>query len=727
MVWWGDGRRPVVNRAGLALARSMGRGARRQFAADLSLASAKRSRLSEHTRLGVHASCTLHPLLHEGRLLGMLVILAAAQAPEAEALAPTDHAAVIALMDHGYCRIELLDKVEGQLVDYRFLETNPAFARHTGRADLLGRKVSEAVKERAPFWAQAFQEVLDTGRTMHVDVPMGIGGRSYETCIMRLGGPESRQLAILIKDTSQQTLAQQRLEQSERQAREAALLAEAAHCRLAAVIEATPAAVVVVDNDYKVLVMNSAARQLRGSSPEFGPPRAVASWADGGPRDGQALQSSEWPMLRALRGQTTRDLVQIDAPHEGRSCGHFLVTAAPIRGRGGVIEGAVSVSFNITDRVMAERALKSANERKDEFLAMLAHELRNPLAPIAAAAELMRRSQASAEQIHEGSVIIARQAQHLRGLVDDLLDVSRVSRGLINIERRVLDLRGLVHEALEQSHPLIKGRGHNLQLKLSTQALRVRGDAKRLVQVLANLLNNAAKYTPPGGRLELSLRLEGAWVQVEVVDSGIGMSPQTLVSAFDLFAQAQSSIDRQQGGLGIGLALVKKLVELHGGRVRAASEGLGRGSRFTLSLPRVASEATEPQSDTAAVDRRPQAGWVLVVDDNVDAANTLTMLLRACGHSCEVAYDAMQALAVAEQRCPDVFILDIGLPGMDGRQLARRLRQQPATAGALIVALSGYAQPHDQQAALADGFDHYLVKPVDAQRLLALLASAEPA
>ena len=727
MVWWGDGRRPFVNRAGLALARSMGHGMRRQFAADLSLALAKRSRLSEHARLGVHASCTLHPLIHEGRVLGMLVILAAAQAPDTEALAPADHAAVIALMDHGYCRIEVLDKVDGQLLDCRFLETNPAFARHTGRADLLGRKVSEAVKERDPFWAQACQEVLVTGRTIRADVPMGIGGRSYETCIMRLGGPESRQLAVLIKDTSQQMLAQERLEQSERQAREAALCAEAAHRRLAAVIEATPAAVVVVDNDFRVLVMNSASRELRGSSPEFGPMRAVASWSDGSPRDGQALQSSEWPMRRALRGDTTRDLVQIDAPHEGRSCGHFLVTAAPIRGPGGAIEGAVSVSFNITDRVMAERALKSANERKDEFLAMLAHELRNPLAPIAAAAELMRRSQASAEQIHEGSVIIARQAQHLRGLVDDLLDVSRVSRGLINIERRVLDLRGLVHEALEQSHPLIKGRGHNLQLKLSTQALRVRGDAKRLVQVLANLLNNAAKYTPPGGRLELSLRLEGAWVQVEVADSGIGMSPQTLVSAFDLFAQAQSSIDRQQGGLGIGLALVKKLVELHGGRVRAASEGLGLGSRFTLSLPRVVSEATEPQSDAGALDHRPQAGRVLVVDDNVDAANTLAMLLRACGHSCEVAYDAMQALAVAEQRCPDVFILDIGLPGMDGRQLARRLRQQPATAGALIVALSGYAQPHDQQAALADGFDHYLVKPVDAQHLLALLASAEPA
>jgi CheY-like chemotaxis protein/two-component sensor histidine kinase len=355
---------------------------------------------------------------------------------------------------------------------------------------------------------------------------------------------------------------------------------------------------------------------------------------------------------------------------------------------------------------------------------MLAHELRNPLAPIAAAAELMRRPQVSAEQMRESSLIIARQAQHLRGLVDDLLDASRVSRGLIKLQWRELDLRELLYQALEQSHPLMQARGHQLHLKLATQALPVRGDAKRIVQVLSNMLNNAAKFTPPGGRVELSSRLDGSWVQVEVADSGIGMSEQTLASAFDLFAQGQISIDRQQGGLGIGLALVKKLAELHGGRVQAASEGLGCGSRLTISLPLAVQDApvarapaADPLKRQTAQDRR-----VLVVDDNVDAAQTLAMLLRTCGHACEVAHDAQQALALAAQSCPEVFILDIGLPGMDGRQLARHLREQPATQSAQIVALSGYAQPEDQQAALADGFDHYLVKPVDAQRLLELLA-----
>ncbi len=658
-------------------------------------------------------------------MLGMVVILAASQAPVNDAQQLTDHAAVIVSMDQGYCRLEVLDRVEGQPLDYRFVEINPAFVRQTGRADLLGRRASEAFEQRDPFWALACEEVLATGRMMHTHVPMNGNGRSYETCIMRLGGAGSRQLAVLLKDTTAQTLAQERLERSERRAREAALYAESAHRRLAAVIEATPAAVVVVNNDYDVLVMNSAARELRGSSPEFGPMKALASWADGSERDGRVLEPSDWPMVRALRGETTREVLQIDAPHEGRACGIFLASTAPIRSSGGAIEGAVTVSVNITERVMAERALKSANQRKDEFLAMLAHELRNPLAPIAAAAELMRRPQVSAEQMRESSLIIARQAQHLRGLIDDLLDASRVSRGQIKLQWRELDLRELLYQALEQSHPLMQARGHQLHLKLATQALPVRGDAKRIVQILSNVLNNAAKFTPPGGRVELSSRLDGSWVQVEVADSGIGMSRQTLASAFDLFAQGQISIDRQQGGLGIGLALVKKLVELHGGRVQAASEGLGCGSRFTVSLPLAAQDAA-PVAPAPAADplkrQTAQAKRVLVVDDNVDAAHTLAMLLRACGHACEVAHDAQQALALAAQSCPEVFILDIGLPGMDGRQLARHLREQPATQSAQIVALSGYAQPEDQQAALADGFDHYLVKPVDAQRLLELLA-----
>ena len=729
LVGWTDTRQPFVNRPGLALARSMGRGARRQFAVDLRLAVARTilSGLTEHVRLGPLAACSLHPLVHEGRVMGMQVIFAASQAPINEPQQPNDHAAVIASMDLGYCRIEVFDKVDGQLLDYRFVEVNSAFIRHTGRADLLGRRASEVFEQRYPFWVQAYEEVLATGRMMHTHVPISSAGRSYETCIMRLGGPGSRQLAVLLKDTSEQALAQERLEQSERQARKAALLAEAAHRRLAAVIEATPAAVVVVNKDYDVVVMNSAARELRGSSPEFGPMRAVATWADGSARDGRLLEPHDWPMVRALAGEVTHDVMQIDAPHEGRTCGIFLASSAPILGSGGAIEGAVTVSVNITDRVMAERALKSASERKDEFLAMLAHELRNPLAPIAAAAELMRRPQASADQMREGSLIIARQAQHLRGLVDDLLDVSRVHRGLIKLQWREFDLRDLVHEALEQSRPQMQERGHQLHLKLSAQALPVRGDAKRIVQILANLLNNAAKYTPPVGRVELSTRLDGQWAYVEVADSGIGMSAQTLASAFELFAQGQISIDRQQGGLGIGLALVKKLAELHGGQVQAASDGLGCGSRFTLSLPLAAQDvesAAQPGPAEPVKQQQVQARRVLVVDDNVDAARTLAMLLRACGHPCEVAHDAQQALALVAQSCPEVFILDIGLPGMDGRQLARHLRQQPATQGAQIVALSGYAQPSEQQAALADGFDHYLVKPVDAQRLLDLLASA---
>jgi CheY-like chemotaxis protein len=309
----------------------------------------------------------------------------------------------------------------------------------------------------------------------------------------------------------------------------------------------------------------------------------------------------------------------------------------------------------------------------------------------------------------------------MTALIDDLLDVSRVTRGLAKLDRAPLDLAQVVADAVEQVTPLIEARRHRLALRLPDRPAIVDADRKRLVQVLTNLLNNAVKYTPEGGQLAVEVEADsGSEVRLVVTDNGIGMAPELVNRAFDLFAQAERSADRASGGLGLGLALVKSLVELHGGTVSCESEGLGRGSRFVVSLPhRGDREAADGQPDTGAATAREGALRILIVDDNEDAADTLAMLLEASGHQVLVEHAPEQAIVRAHEAGPQVCLLDLGLPGMDGAELARRLRAQPETAQAMLVAVTGYGQDSDR--AHEAGFDHHLVKPVDLGRLQAVL------
>ncbi|MDB5932068.1 MAG: putative histidine kinase, hybrid [Polaromonas sp.] len=367
--------------------------------------------------------------------------------------------------------------------------------------------------------------------------------------------------------------------------------------------------------------------------------------------------------------------------------------------------------------------LKEADARKDEFLAMLAHELRNPLAPVRSAAELLKIGRLDEIQVQKTSEIIARQVDHMTSLVDDLLDVSRVTRGLVELEKQPLDIRRITADAVEQVNPLIRARRHQLDLRLSPEPARVLGDQKRLVQVVGNLLNNAAKYTPEGGHIVLKTQVRDARVVVTVVDDGIGMEPALAARVFDLFAQAERTPDRSSGGLGLGLALVKSLVELHGGSVSCASQGQGKGSEFSVHLPLLDEQAARPEPAPAGPAGHPnKALRVMVVDDNEDAAQMLAMFLQASGHEVLVEYDARQALERARTEPADVFLLDIGLPEMDGNQLAQQLRVQPQTAAAVLIAITGYGQEHDRQTALASGFNYHFVKPVDPARLVALLS-----
>jgi len=373
-------------------------------------------------------------------------------------------------------------------------------------------------------------------------------------------------------------------------------------------------------------------------------------------------------------------------------------------------------------RGLAERELRAADQRKDEFLAMLAHELRNPLAPISTGAHLLKLLHSDNAQITQTCAIIARQVEHMTGLVDDLLDVSRVTRGLVSLSTQVLDLRKVVDDAAEQIRPLISTRRHTVLLDLPLDAATVKGDHKRLVQVVANLLNNANKYTPEGGRIALSLSQEGQEYVLSVSDDGIGMEPQLVARVFDLFSQAERTPDRSQGGLGLGLALAKSLVELHGGSVRADSAGLGRGSTFTVRLPRHTQELplTIAQSRGQATAATPLK--VLLVDDNLDAAHTLQLFLGASGHTVEVAYCGADAVDVARVFEPDVCLLDIGLPDFDGNELARRLRRMPQATGATLIAMTGYGRQQDREAAMAAGFDQYMVKPLNTVELSDRLA-----
>lgn len=446
------------------------------------------------------------------------------------------------------------------------------------------------------------------------------------------------------------------------------------------------------------------------------------SWVD------EYIPAEDQPLLRktideAIRGKSIFELEHRVVRADGTR-GWVLSRAVPMLDANGAIYEWIGAASDITERKEAEERLKDADRRKDEFLAMLAHELRNPLAPIGAAAELLQIAKLDEARVRKTSQIIDRQVRHMTSLVDDLLDVSRVTRGLVELEDEPIDVSHIVTDAIEQVAPMIRSRHHHLGLHMTPDATIVRGDRKRLVQVLANILNNAAKYTHEGGTIKLRTEVDDSHVSIEIADTGIGMAPELAMRAFDLFAQAERAVDRSSGGLGLGLALVKSLVELHHGTVRCESGGVGKGSKFTISLPRllVPESQEKVQQNDVLVHAETQSLRILVVDDNVDAATMLAMLLEASGHEVLVEHGSRQALERARLERPQVCLLDIGLPEIDGNELAQRLRAQAETAKSVLVAITGYGQERDREQTSAAGFDHHLVKPVDTVKLAALLA-----
>ncbi len=428
---------------------------------------------------------------------------------------------------------------------------------------------------------------------------------------------------------------------------------------------------------------------------------------------------------------------QMQAPSGGHPVERFIdFVYQPIRGPDGKVNGIFVEGVDVTARALADAALRDsemryrelagqlseASRRKDEFLATLAHELRNPLAPIRLSLSMQKLAPDDKQIAASTREVMERQLAQMVRLIDDLFDVSRLSRGTVELSRAPLLLSGALIDAVETSRPAMEQSGHELKLTLPEDRLVIEADATRLVQVFSNLLNNAAKFTRRGGHIELGLRREGANAVAFVRDDGEGIAPEMLLRVFDMFTQVDRSHTRGGGGLGIGLTLVKHMVELHGGTVEARSAGPGRGSEFIVTLPLAASPLDLPAVEGPLAVEPVQRKKVLVADDNEDASESLSMALTLSGHETRVANDGEQAFALAREFQPDVMLLDIAMPLLDGHGLARRIRAQPWGRGMMLIAISGWGQAEDARKSREAGFDHHLVKPVEFENVNRLLA-----
>jgi len=383
----------------------------------------------------------------------------------------------------------------------------------------------------------------------------------------------------------------------------------------------------------------------------------------------------------------------------------------------GEFQGYVGTVVDVHERKIFEQALADADRRKDEFLATLAHELRNPLAPLVTALRLLEIADGDAKIQQRARAIMNRQLTQMTKLVDDLLDVSRITRGKFQLRPETVTLGDILQSAVEAASSLVTANAHRLEVSIPEEPIHLHGDPTRLAQIFLNLLNNAAKYTPPNGTLRLSVRREGGQAVIDVADNGIGIAPEMIGGIFEMFVQAEHSRELSQGGLGIGLTLVKRLVDLHGGSIAVRSEGLGKGSTFTVRLPALAAGAPQGAGDAQTLDAADQPRRILVADDSSDARESMELVLRRLGHDVRVARDGVEVLEIGEIFLPEVVLLDIGMPRMNGYEAARQIRMRPWGASALVVAMTGWGQPQDRERSRQAGIDHHFSKPVDPLQL----------
>jgi len=665
--------------------------------------------------------------------------------------AEAKYQALFESIDDGFCIVEVIFDRHDKAVDYRFLEVNPAFERQTGLTAARGRTMRELAPEHEDHWFEIYGRVARTGRSERFELPAAKLQRCYDVYASRFGAAEKRQVAILFKDITARKNAEEALREEARTLETLNQVGRtlAGELDLEKTVQAvTDAATELsgakfgaffynVKNDagesFMLYTLSGAPREAFA---KFGMPRNTAVFAP--TFEGQGMVRVDDITKDARYGKS--------APHHGMPKGHLEVRsylAAPVISRSGEVIGGLffghpqpGVFTERAERLLAGIAaqaaiaidnarlyaesrrlvgeLQEADRRKDEFIATLSHELRNPLAPLANSLELLNLTGASAEAapIHE---MMQRQVNHLVRLTDDLLEMSRVTRGAFELRRERVELAAVVRNALETSDPLIRSGGRRLELELPPEALWLDGDPVRLAQILANLLNNSAKYTAAGGRIELRARRDGKSALISVRDDGAGIAAEQLARVFDMFSRGERS-----SGLGIGLALARRLAEMHGGTISAASAGPGAGAEFTVRLPLAAQPVAK--AGAAAAEAPPLAHKrVLVVDDNRDAADSLGMLLKFLGADVQVAHGGRDALEAFDRYRPAVVLLDIGMPEMDGYEVAREIRGRENGKRVPLVALTGWGQEEDHRRAREAGFDHHMIKPPDIAVLRSLL------
>ena len=495
-----------------------------------------------------------------------------------------------------------------------------------------------------------------------------------------------------------------------------------------AFLERLPAGAYTCNPDGLITYFNQHAVQLWGRKPKLNDPidRYCGSFKLFA-MDGSPILHDECWMALALKNlrEYNGHEIMIERPDGQRLTA--LAHASPIHNEAGVLIGAVNVLVDISDRKRAEVALKEADRAKNEFLATLAHELRNPLAPIRAAVKILQIKASANPESQSALEVIERQTRQMARLIDDLLDVARITSNKLELRREQIELREVLNAAVETSRPLIEQRGHKLSVRAASAPIHIDGDPVRLAQVISNLLNNAAKYTERGGRIWLTATRKGNEAVIKVRDTGIGIPAEVLPQIFQMFTQVDRAIHGSEGGLGIGLTLVKRLIEMHGGTIMAYSDGRGKGSEFIMRVPMASSHFSQPEIPTDGTEEGATETTkpirILVVDDNQDSADSLGLLLKLLGNEVRIAHDGLAAVNLATEFEPRVVLLDIGLPTLNGFEAAERIRQQPWGKQAVMIAVTGWGETVDRQRSKKAGFDHHLVKPVDPDVLTRLLQS----
>ncbi len=598
--------------------------------------------------------------------------------------------------------------------DGKVVEFNPAAERMFGyrRGDVMGREMAEFIipPSQRESHRQGLARYLVTGERSILD-------RRLEMPARRSDGTEFPvELAItrLVKSGPPVFTAHVR-DITERRRAEETLQAKEAELELIA--SRTPLLLTRCSKDQRFVYVNRACAEFLGRRQEEIIGRPIADIV------GEEAFAAIAPNIeRVLRGEEVEFEMEVPYAHPGRR--FMRVSYTPDRDERGQVIGWVASISDVTDRKLAETALREADRRKDEFLATLAHELRNPLAPVRNATEILRLKSPPTPELQWARDVIDRQMQQMTRLIDDLMDVSRITRDRLELRKERVELARVIQGAVETSRALIDGSDHELTVALPADPVYLDADIMRLAQVFSNLINNAAKYSGRGSPISLTAERRGADVLVSVRDEGIGIPQEMLPRIFEMFTQVDRSLERTQGGLGIGLTLVKRLVEMHGGSIEARSGGPGKGSEFIVRLPiPISHPAQESQPMHVEATNAPARCRILVVDDNNDSATSLGMMLSILGYETRTAFDGIAGLEAAAEYRPDVALLDIGMPRMNGYDVARRIREEPWGTDVVLIAVTGWSQAEDKQRTLEAGFDGHLVKPVDPSVLASLLAS----